>query len=304
MFYINRFRDKFKEKQWKFDKLNLFLSILPITLLTLIIMVYPLVSVFYHGFTKWTISGTTFIGLENYRNLITSGKLLFLFKNNLIMLSAIPILIFISLIIAYLLFEEIWGWKVFRILFYLPAVLSSVIIGFLFRTFFALYGPLNEILRLTNLELFVIDWLSRGSTAFIVVITAMIWSQFGMAVLIFLSGMSSIEYSVLESALVDGANWWQRFFRIILPMIIGTIEFYMVVLVIIFFTASFGFIYSITSGGPGFSTTTLEYMIYVKAFKSNLLGQSSALATILFIIVLIIVIIIFNVFRKIGDWQE
>ncbi len=294
----------FLNRYWKSDKFNVFLSILPITILTIVIMVYPLVSIFYHGFTKWSISGTTLIGLDNYKNLITNGKLLLMLKNNIVMLSAVPILIFISLIIAYLLFEEVWGWKVFQIVFYLPAVLSSVIIGFLFRTFFALRGPLNEVFRALKLEFLVIDWLGRGTTAFIVVIIAMIWSLFGMAVLIFLSGMSSINYSVLESALIDGANWWQRFYRIIVPMIVGTIEFYLVVLVIIFFTASFGFIYSITSGGPGFSTTTLEYMIYVKAFKSNLLGQSSALATILFIIVSIIVIIIFKIFRKIGDWQE
>jgi len=285
------------------DKLNITLSILPITVLTIFIMVYPLISVFYHGFTNWNISGTTFIGLGNYSNLLKSGKLTLLFRNNLIMLLAIPVQILFSLLVAYLLYEELWGWKQFRILFYLPAVLSSVVIGYLFRTFFALNGPLNDLLRLLKLKLLVVNWLSRGSTAFIVVIIAMIWSQFGMAVLIFLAGMSNIETYVLEGAVVDGANWWQRFFRIVLPMIVGTIEFYMIVLIIIFFTASFGFIYSITSGGPGYSTTTLEYMIYLKAFKSNLLGQSSALATILFLIVLILVIFTFKIFKKLGDWQ-
>jgi multiple sugar transport system permease protein len=285
------------------DKLNIALSILPITVLTILIMVYPLISVFYHGFTNWNISGTKFIGLENYCNLLKSGKLTLLFRNNLIMLLAIPVQIFFSLLVAYLLYEELWGWKQFRILFYLPAVLSSVVIGYLFRTFFALNGPLNDLLRLMKLKFLVVNWLSKGSTAFIVVIIAMIWSQFGMAVLIFLAGMSNIETYVLEGAVVDGANWWQRFFRIVLPMIVGTIEFYMIVLIIIFFTASFGFIYSITSGGPGYSTTTLEYMIYLKAFKSNLLGQSSALATILFFIVLILVIFTFKMFKKLGDWQ-
>jgi len=285
------------------DKLNTILSILPIMLLTIFIMVYPLVSVFYHGFTKWNISGTTFIGIDNYSNLFKSGKLTLLLRNNLIMLLAIPVQIMFSLMVAYLLYEELWGWKQFRIFFYLPAVLSSVVIGYLFRTFFALNGPLNDLLRLMKLKFLVVNWLSKGSTAFIVVIIAMIWSQFGMAVLIFLAGMSNIETYILEGAIVDGANWWKRFFRIVLPMIVGTIEFYMIVLIIIFFTASFGFIYSITSGGPGYSTTTLEYMIYLKAFKSNLLGQSSALATILFLIVLILVIFTYKIFKKLGNWQ-
>lgn len=295
---------KFKRSPRKSDTFNIFISILPILLLALLILVYPLLNVFFHGFTKWTISETRFIGLDNFRNLISSGSLVLLLKNNLILLLAIPIQMFFSLIIAYLLYEEIWGWRIFRILFYLPAVLSTVVIGFLFRTVFASHGPLNEIIRILHMDFLVVNWLGSRSTAFIVVIIAMIWSQYGMAVLIFLAGMSSIKPSVLESSVVDGANWWQRFFRIVLPMIVGTIEFYLVVLIIGFFTASFGLIYSITSGGPGYGTTTLEYMIYIKAFKHSMLGQSSALATILFVIVLVIVIIILRVFKKMGEWQE
>jgi ABC-type sugar transport system permease subunit len=269
-------------------------------------LVYPLLSVFFHGFTKWTINETSFIGLDNFRNLISNPNvsLFLLLKNNLILLLAIPVQLFFSLIIAYLLYEEVWGWRIFRILFYLPAIFSTVIIGFLFRTFFALNGPLNEIIRILHMDFLVVNWLGSSSTAFIVIIIALIWSQYGMAVLIFLAGMSSMEPSIMESAVVDGANWWRRFFSIVLPMMVDTIEFYLVVLLIGFFTVSFGFIYSITAGGPGYGTTTLDYMIYIKAFKSNLLGQSSALATILFVIVLVIVIIVRKVFRKMGEWQE
>ncbi|MHB8277062.1 MAG: carbohydrate ABC transporter permease [Candidatus Humimicrobiaceae bacterium] len=295
---------KFKGSPRKLDAFNIFISILPITLLIILILIFPLLSVFFHGFTKWTITETRFIGLDNFKNLISNGSLALLLKNNLILLLAIPVLIFFSLIIAYLLYEEIWGWRIFRILFYLPSVFSIVIIGFLFKTFFALNGPLNGIIRNLHMDFLVVNWLGSRSTAFIVIIIAFIWSHYGFAVLIFLSGMSSIEPSILESAVVDGANWWQRFFRIVLPMIVNTIEFYLIVLIIAFFTASFGFIYSITSGGPGYGTTTLEYMIYIKAFKSNMLGQSSALATILFVMVLVMVIIVLKVFRKMEEWQE
>ena len=282
----------------------MFLSILPLALFILLILFYPLINVFFHSFTKWTIKETVFIGLENYKYLISGGQLLELLKNNFIVLLAIPIQIFISLIISYLLYTEIWGWRLFRILFYLPAILSVVVIGFLFRMFFALNGPLNDFFRTLNLDFLIVDWFSSGATSFVIVIIALIWSQYGMAVLIFLSGMSAIEPSILESAKIDGANWWRRFTSIVLPMIIGTIEFYLVILVIGFFTAVFGFIYSITFGGPGYSTTTIEYMIYIKAFKANLLGQSSALSVILFLFVLVITILILRVFRKFGEWQE
>ena len=303
MQFVSTVNNKNRRSYGKSDSFNIVISILPIAILTLLLMVYPLVNIFIHGFTKWTISGATFIGLVNYKNLIISRHFFTLLKNNLILFLAIPVQIFFSLIIAYLLFEETWGWKFFRALFYLPAVLSAVVIGFLFRTSFSLNGPINAILKLLGLNFMAVNWLDNGRTAFLVVIVALIWSQFGMPVLIFLSGMDSIDNAIIDSAMVDGASWWQRFFKIIIPMIVGQIEFYTIVLVIIFFTASFGFIYSITSGGPGYSTTTLEYMIYLKAFRTNLLGQAAALATILFVIVLMFVVVIFNFFRKLGDWQ-
>ncbi len=304
MKFVNTFRLKKRQDLGKSDSFNAMISILPIALLTLSLMLYPLINIFIHGFTKWNITGTTFIGLNNYKNLIHSKYFFVLLKNNLLLFITIPVQIFIALLIAYLLFEEPWGWKFFRALFYLPAVLSSVVIGFLFRTSFSLNGPINEMFRLLHLNFLVVNWLNRGVTAFSLVIFALIWSLFGMPVLIFLSGMDSLDYSIIDSAMVDGANWWQRFFKIIIPMIIGQIEFYTIVLLIIFFTASFGFIFSITSGGPGYSTTTLEYMVYLKAFKTNLLGQSAALASTLFVIVLIFVIAILSVFRKIGGWQD
>lgn len=286
------------------DSMSVFLSILPLTLFILLVLIYPLCSAFFHSFTKWTIKETVFIGLENYNKLISGGSLFELLKNNLIVLLAIPIQISISLVIAYLLYSEVWGWKLFRVLFYIPAILSVVVIGYLFRVFFSLNGPLNILLRTLNLDFLVVDWFSSGATSFVVVIIALIWSQYGVAVLIFLTGMSAIDPAILDSAIVDGANWWKRFIYIVLPMIIGTIEFYLVVLVIGFFTAVFGFIYSITYGGPGYSTTTIEYMVYIKAFKANSLGQASALAIILFLIVLVLTVTILRVFRKFGAWQE
>jgi multiple sugar transport system permease protein len=293
----------FKKKYLESEKISILLSILPFAIFTLAVIFYPLINIFFHSFTNWTIKETVFTGFENYIKLVSSGTFLDLLKNNLIVSLSIPIQVIISLIISYILYSEIWGWKFFRILFYIPSILSIVVIGYLFRTFFASDGILNNILKTLNLDFLTINWFDKTATSFIVVILALIWSQYGMATFIFLSGMSAIDSSVLESAKIDGASWWGRFTKIVIPMIIGTIEFYLVILTIGIFTSVFSFIYSITYGGPGFSTTTIEYMIYLKAFKSNSLGQSSALAVMLFIIVLIITIIIIRIFRKIGKWE-
>lgn len=280
------------------ENLNIFFSIFPSGILILLIITYPVISIFYHSFTKWTISSTTFIGFGNYIRLIKDGTLLLLSRNNFILLLAVPVIIFPSLFIAHIFYEGIYGWRFFKIVFYIPFLLSSIVIGYIFRNLFALRGPLNEILKILNLDFLIVDWLSRGHTSFVIIILAFAWFLSGNAIFIFYSAMCSIDSETIEASIIDGANLWHRFRFITTPRIIGSIEFFLIILIIIFFSTSFGFIYSITSGGPGYETTTLEYMIYLKAFKGYALGMASAVAVILFVLILIMVLVTYVIFRK------
>ncbi|GAB1482938.1 hypothetical protein MASR2M78_17540 [Treponema sp.] len=146
-------------------------------------------------------------------------------------------------------------------------------------------GPVNTVLRAISLDSIALDWLATGPSALAVVVVSIIWTNFGYGVVLLLAGMSSIDPSVLEAAVIDGANWIQKTVKIVLPMLTRMIEFFSVTTIIWMFTGLFGFIFAITKGGPGYDTTPLEYMIYLKAFKAgSQMGYACALAMLLLFI--------------------
>jgi multiple sugar transport system permease protein len=269
----------------KTDNLNALLSVAPMLVLILAFTVYPVFSALMYSFTKWNGVEATLIWLRNYRQIITDIQFWRLLLNNLIFILSVPLQIVIALVITVLLYEKIAGWKFFRALFFLPNVLSSVVIGWIFRQAFMYEGPVNEVLRRLHLDFLALDWLSNGPSAMFVIISSVVWTNFGYGVLIFLAGMSTITPSILEAALIDGANWVQKVVHIVLPMLARVIEFFSITTIIWIFTGLFGYIFAITNGGPGYATTPLEYMIYLKAFKAgSQMGYACALAVILLLI--------------------
>ncbi len=268
------------------DKYRSMASIAPVVLLLAVFMVIPIFILLYHGFTKWDGLHSKFIGFDNYLSLAKSSEFWLLLRNNFIVALSVPLQIVICLVITLLLYEKVAGWKFFRGAFFFPYVFSTVVIGFLFRVFFGFNGPLNAVLRMMKLDILAQDWLAQSGTAMGVVIFCIIWAGFGTGVLIFLAGMSSIHMSIFECSRLDGANWFQRLFYIVFPLLMPSIEFYTVTSLIATFTGMFGLIFSLTNGGPGYETTTIEYMIYLKAFIGNEMGYASAIAAILLVLLI------------------
>ncbi|HEX5500759.1 MAG TPA: sugar ABC transporter permease, partial [Thermomicrobiales bacterium] len=116
--------------------------------------------------------------------------------------------------------------------------------------------------------------------------------------LILLAGMSAIDPHVYEAARLDGASWWQRTYQITLPLIAKPMRFLSIINVVYTFTSLFGFIFVMTSGGPGYETTTVDYFIYLRAFAGFDLGGGAALAVMLFFIVIGLTVVQFRMF---GD---
>ena len=145
-----------------------------------------------------------------------------------------------------------------------------------------------DILGRIGLEQFQHDWLGSVSTAFMVLIFAFYWQTLGQGVLIFLAGLATISSDLLEAARLDGAGWWNRLTRIIIPLLVPTIAYFVLTNVIWIFVGLFGLVFTVTKGGPGYATTPFDLMIYRKAFESGDMGYASALSVILFIIVLAI----------------
>jgi multiple sugar transport system permease protein len=274
----------------------------------LVFTIYPLSSAVFHSFTSWDgISPARWVGFGNFVKILSDPQFYLLLLNNVIIMASIPVQIFVSLILAILLYEKVAGWRFFRSVYFMPYVLSAVVIGCLFSTFFSYEGPVNILLRALGLKALALDWLSSGATGMLVIIVSIIWASFGQGMIIFLSGMACISPSIFESARLDGAGWWRRLFKIVLPMIGRSIEFFIVISVIWSFTGTFSYIFTITQGGPGYETTPVDYMIYTKAFVdtgSNNMGYACALAMILFALVLVISRAQMRISKKIDEWSE
>ena len=270
------------------ESLIAFASLIPAFLLVATVIWYPVTQTLYHSFTDWNGARSTWVGWTNYERIIANGELLLLLRNNLIFVFAVPGILLISLVVTVLLFEEVPGWRFFRSVYYLPTILSAAVVGTLMRIMFASRGAVNDVLGRAGLEQLQHDWLGTVSTAFLVLILAFYWQTLGQGVLIFLAGMSSIPTDLLEAARLDGAGWWNRLTRIIIPLLVPTIAYFVLINVIWIFVGLFGLVYTVTKGGPGYATTPFDLMIYRKAFESGEMGYASALSVILFLIVLTI----------------
>ena len=171
---------------------------------------------------------------------------------------------------------------------YTPQIISAVIIGYLFRIFFGFRGPVNIVLQTVGLDSMAIEWFGNSYTALAVIVISITWYGIGWQAIVMLGGMSSIDPSVLEAAVIDGANYWQRAFRVMFPMILRVIEFGVIASGVWTLTQLFPFLHVMTRGGPGYETTTLDYMIYLKSFGFSFginYGMACAIAVILLFII-------------------
>jgi len=270
------------------EALTAYASLIPAFLLVAAIIWFPVTRTLYHSFTEWNGAKSTWIGWENFQRIFSNGDLWLLMRNNLIFVLSVPGILIISLVVTMLLYEQVPGWKFFRSVYYLPTILSAAVVGTLMRIMFSSQGAINVSLERVGLERLQHDWLGAVPTAFMVLIFAFYWQTLGQGVLIFLAGMSAIPADLLDAARLDGAGWWNRLTRIIIPLLVPTIAYFVLFNVIWIFVGLFALVFTVTEGGPGYSTTPFDLMIYRKAFESGEMGYASALSVILFIIVLAI----------------
>jgi multiple sugar transport system permease protein len=273
-----------------------YLAALPAVVLVLGIMVAPIVETVYHSFTAWNGQTSRFIGLENFRLLWHDQSMRTVALNSVIFLVAVPAIEAASLIAAVLIYEQVIGWRTFRVLFFIPAVLSPVVVGQVVSTFVLPGGLADLPLRILGLP--SIDWLGSAWPARAVIMAALVWTSFGFGMLILLSGMTTIDHAIYEAAVIDGTSWWKRLWHITLPLVTEQLQFLAVVNVIYTFTALFTFVFVITGGGPGFTTTTIDYYTYVTTFENGEFGYGAALAVVLFVIVLGLTAAQFALFRR------
>lgn len=240
--------------------------------------------------TDWNILGTAnFIGLENYQNILTDGVAKETFLNTLYFAAvSVPLNIVLTLMIAVMLNQKIKGIAFFRTAFYLPVISASVAVSLMFMWILANNGLLNQMLESLGIE--PVRWLTNPKLALNSVIGVTIWKGLGLNMIIFLAALQDIPSELLEAASIDGANRFQQFMKITVPLLSPVIFFVMITNIISSFQ-SFDLVYNMTKGGPGHATTVIGYYIWKQAFDYLHMGYGAALAYIVFVVILVLTII-------------
>jgi ABC-type sugar transport system permease subunit len=260
------------------------LFVIPAVILYVLLLALPIVQTFYYSFTRWNGINASFIGLDNYQRLFADPTFWRVVANNVILLAAIPVAILIPLAVAFLLNEHVFGWRFFRSSYFLPTAISWVVIGIVAVRFFAQRGILNSLLAAVGIPIRT-DMLASELTAMLAVAITFVWSVFGTNTIIFITGMATLDRDVYEAARVDGASGFATFRYVTIPLLMRFIQFAFVLTLITGFTALFSLIFVMTTGGPGFGTTTLEFYVYQTAFAQGEFGYAAAVGVVLFVIV-------------------
>jgi|SRR5579862_3697818 len=257
---------------------------LPAFALVGVMLGWPMIQAFYYSMTSWDGITATWIGPSTYTHEFHDPAFWRVLQNNLLLLVAIPVALAIPMGIAFLLDTRVFGWRLFRSAYFLPTAISWVVIGMVSERFFAAQGQLDSLLSAIGLGFITTNFLSGERTALLAVALTFIWSMIGTNMIIFLTGMATLDPNLAEAARVDGAGGWQTFLRITVPQLKRFIQFALMMTLISAFTALFSLIFVMTSGGPGYGTTTLEFFVYQTAFEQGDFGTGAMLGVILFVI--------------------
>ncbi len=267
---------------------SLYMMSIPAVALITVFVFIPLVSGIRISLTDWNgfSQSWSYVGFKNYLNLFTDSKIVHAIKNTFYVgLGDTMLQNIFGLAYALLLNHSFRGRSVIRAIIYLPVMVSSLIMGYIWF-FIVQYdnGALNDIIMLFGHD--PVDWLGSGTRAvnFIMVITSM---QFvGQAMVIYLAGLQGIPKEMYEAPMIDGAGTMQTFFRITLPMLRASI-LTNVILKLIGGLQMYDLVVALTNGGPGFSSHTISTMINYLYFDAQNAGYSAALGVFLFIIIMV-----------------
>jgi multiple sugar transport system permease protein len=274
---------------------------LPLILIWGFLLVLPIFQTFIHSFSQWNGIRSSWIGFTAYIRLFNDSTFWQVLMNNGILLLSVPFAVFIPMVIAFLLNEKVPGWKVFRTLIFLPATVSWVVIGMVSLQFFIGEGLLNRLLSDIGLGMIHQNMLASAKLAIVPVAITFVWSQVGPNTLILLTGMATISPEIYGAAHIEGANWWTLIWQITVPLLRRFLLFSLTITLIAAFTALFSLIYVMTSGGPNYGTTTLEFFIYQRAFNQGQFGFGSTLGVILLLLMLIVSAVQFRFARFSED---
>jgi len=225
-----------------------------------------------------------FIGIANFQRLFSDSVFHTAFTNTLIYaLGVVPTGMVLSLLLAVLLNQKVRGITIFRVAFYLPVITSTVASGMIWLWMYAPdSGLVNRLLEAIGLS--GQRWLIDPNLALLSVMIVAVWKSIGYTMIIFLAALQGVPVHLYEAAEIDGANSWDKFWVITVPLL-RPATFFVFVTSVISSLQVFGSVYVMTNGGPGYATTTIVHQIYLNAFRYLRMGYASAEALVLFIVI-------------------
>ncbi len=283
-------------KRKRDDALFTILLLLPAGLIMAVVTIYPLIRSFIISLLKWDLTKNElthpFIGFQNYSYILNDPTFWQSVKiTGFFVLGDVILTIILSVVIALLLNREFFGRNLIRMVALLPWAIPGVVNGVMWKWILnPSYGALNGLLfSLGIIDKYVI-WLGNPTSALIMGILADVWKESPFIMLLFLAALQTIPKDLYEAAKVDGANAFQSFWNVTIPLIKPTL-FVALTLRTIWALKSFDLIYTLTAGGPSGGTTVIGYYTYLKTFVSLNLGRGSAVAYLMTSVVAVLIIL-------------
>jgi raffinose/stachyose/melibiose transport system permease protein len=264
----------------------------PALLVFIVIIVIPLGMSIYYSFTAWNgiSADVKWVGLDNFKQILFHDELFkqdFYFTFRLALVQVV-LTNAVGILLALMLTQPLKTRNIQRTIFFMPNVIGGLLLGFIWQFIFIKgFASIGEI---THIGFFQLPWLGDAATGFWGIIIVSVWQGAGYLMIIYIAGFANVPNDLLEAARIDGANRWQLFRSIKLPLIMPAVT------VCFFLSISWAFkifdiVLSLTKGGPYNSTESIALNIYQEAFRNNRYGLGTAKALIFFLIVALITVI-------------
>lgn len=265
------------------------LFLLPAIALFAVFVIYPIIYNFQASTLDWDgVNAGKYVGINNYLQLFQDPVFLITIKNSglWILLTIVPQALF-GFLLALMLNRGIFGSTFYRAIFFIPAILSPVVVGIVWgRILNPSSGLLAEVAQATGLSFISGSYLSDPHSAIFAVIAVNVWMWTGFSMLFYLSGLQLIDNSVLEAAKIDGASGFQTTMRITFPLLKST-HLSLLLLGIIGSLKTFELVYVLTQGGPNHASEMLPTYAFEQAFQLQSVGYASTISVVLLVIAVV-----------------
>lgn len=258
--------------------------LMPAFIIYTALLVIPILMAFYFSMFKWNGFGEMeFLGFKNYADVFHDARLGNAVLNTLIISVTVIVAVnVLGLFLAMLVNHASRKSNVFRTIFFVPFVLSTVAISFVWKSIFSYNGVLNGLLTALGQDSLIGNWIGEKGSAIVCIIIVEIWRTLGYHMMLYLAALQTVPGELYEACTVDGGSRWDKFRNVTLPLIVPGMSV-SILMSIINELRMYDVVKIMTDGGPGYDTETIVYNIVAQGFSNSMVGYSSAIAVVLFI---------------------